>query len=41
MNKLVAILALGLIVGGFLLVTFSYASPTGTGTPTGLPALTI
>jgi len=34
MNKLVAILALGLIVGGFLLVTFSYAAPTeNNGTP--------
>ena len=32
MNKLVAFVALALIVGGFLLVTFSYASPTG---PTG------
>lgn len=37
MNKLLAFLALALIVGGFLLVTFSYASPTGTQTPTGLP----
>jgi len=34
MNKLIAILALGLIVGGFLLVTFSYAAPTeNNGTP--------
>lgn len=28
MNKLVALVALGLIIGGFLLVTFSYAAPT-------------
>ena len=29
MNKLVTFVALGLIIGGFLLVTFSYAAPTG------------
>lgn len=34
MNKLVALVALGLIVGGFLLVTFSYAAPTS---PSGSP----
>jgi hypothetical protein len=37
MNKLIAILALGLIVGGFLLVTFSYASPTSPSGTNGLP----
>jgi len=37
MNKLVALVALGLIVGGFLLVTFSYAGPTSPTGTNGLP----
>lgn len=37
MNKLIALVALGLIVGGFLLVTFSYASPTSPTGTNGLP----
>lgn len=37
MNKLVALVALGLIVGGFLLVTFSYAAPTSPTGTNGLP----
>jgi hypothetical protein len=36
-NKLVALLALGLIVSGFLLVTFSYAAPTSPTGTNGLP----